>query len=164
MSAKKIFESKWFIGSVFAAGAIIILSAVFQWGEFAGYRRAGMAERWGNSYYRTFGRHDIPGGSGRFLMDDFPNTNGALGKVLKLNGTSSFMIEGLDNTERMVVAGEDTVVRRFRNTVSMDDVQPDDFVVVIGEPEANGAIRAKLIRIVPEPPEFFWQSTTTKNL
>ena len=45
-----------------------------------------------------------------------------------------------------------TSIRLFRDTVTPDEINPDDFVTVIGDPDADGNVIAKFIRIMPAPP------------
>ncbi len=166
MEKKNFFESKLFIGIVFGVGALIVLFAVFRAGEFVGYRRAGYSYQWGDDYYRTFGQLPRMMGPGSgFMMDDFPNTNGVIGRILKVNASSSSLIvEGSDKIERVVALGSDTTVRRFRDTIALGDLRVDDFVVVIGALDTNGTIEARLIRVVPQPPLSPSPSTSTSSL
>ena len=165
MEKKNFFESKWFIGMVFCAGAFIVIAAAFRAGEFVGYRRAGFSYQWGDDYYRTFGQFPRMMGQGGFMMDDFPSTNGVIGRIVKVNASSSsLVIEGSDKVERVVVLDSDTTVRRFRDTLSFGNLRVNDFVVVIGALDTNGTIEARLIRVVPQPPAFQTPVTSTTTV
>lgn len=153
MNQKFFFESKLFIGLVFGIGALIVLFAVFRAGELVGYRRAGFSYQWGDDYYRTFGQSSRMMGLGGFMMDDLPNTNGVIGRIIKVNASSSsLVIEGSNKIERVVSIGSDTAIRRYRDTLAIGDLRVDDFVVIIGALDTNGTIEARLIRVVPQPP------------
>ncbi len=164
MEKKNFFESKLFIGLVFGTGALIVLFVVFRAGELLGYRRAGFSYQWGDDYYRTFGQLPRMMGPGGFMMDDFPNTNGVIGRIIKINATSSLVVEGSDKVERVVVLGSDTAVRRFRDTLTTSNLRVNDFVVVIGALDSNGTIEARLIRVVPQPPAFPTPQTSTSTV
>ena len=165
MEKKNFLESKLFIGIVFGVGALIVLFAVFRAGELVGYRRAGFSYQWGDDYYRTFGQSSRMMGFGGLMTDDFPSTNGVIGRIIKVNASSSsLVIEGSDKVERVVVLGADTSVRRFRDTLTLNNLHIDDFVVVIGALDSNGTIEARLIRVVPQPPALPTPKTSTTTI
>ena len=62
------------------------------------------------------------------------------------------VISGQDNAEKIIIVGADTVIEKFREKIKLDGMAVDDTVVVIGEPNNEGKIEAKLIRIMPTPP------------
>ncbi len=80
----------------------------------------------------------------------FPNAHGATGKILKLEAPN-IIVEGRDNIEKVILINDKTKIQEGKMTVGSDDLRADDFVVVIGNPNNQGVIEAKLIRIVPSP-------------
>jgi hypothetical protein len=54
--------------------------------------------------------------------------------------------------EKIILIKEDTVIKRFRDNIKLSDLKVDDYVTVIGEPNEEGQIQAKLIRLSPPRP------------
>jgi hypothetical protein len=131
----------WGIG-IFIAALII-----FQAGMFVGFRRASFSYGLGDNYYRTFG--GPRGGMMRgFLPDDFPESHGVAGKIIKISLPNIF-IAGNDGVEKNILISSSTLIREFRQMASPADLKVDDFVVVIGSPNAQSQIDAKFIRVMP---------------
>ena len=132
-------------------GIAIIALIIFQAGVFVGYRKASFAFRFGDNYYRTFGDR----GSKPFhipLKGDFIDAHGTVGKVISVH-FPTFVIEGQDAVEKVVRINDETEIRRFRSAATSSDITVDGFVVVIGMPNENAEVEAKLIRILPPPQE-----------
>ncbi len=152
MDVKAFLQSKNFSRILWGLGVAVAVIAVFQAGVFVGFRKAGFSYRLGDNYYRAFdgGRRGgpVPG----LRPGEFPDAHGAAGRIVKID-PPTFVMEGDDRLERIVVMNDDTVIRRFRDTIAPGDLQPDDYVVVIGSPDDQSRISAKLIRVLP-PPDF----------
>ncbi len=151
MDLKGFLQSKNFTRLLWGLGIVVAVIAIFQAGALVGYRKAAFSYRWGDNYYRAFGERReglVPGPR----PGEFPDAHGAAGRIVKID-LPTFVMEGDDRIERVVAVGGDTVIRRFRDTVAPGDLRPDDLVVVIGSPDDQSRIQAKLIRILP-PPEF----------
>jgi hypothetical protein len=58
-------------------------------------------------------------------------------------------VQDNDGTEKIVLIKDDTSIRSMRDDISKDRLKVDDFIVVIGSPNAQGQIEAKLIRLMP---------------
>lgn len=132
-------------------GIIIVVCAIiiFRAGMFVGYHKAAFSYRLGDNYYRTFenGKHS--------MMQDFSDnrletSNGAVGKIIKIN-LPEIVVATPNNTEKTILVTDDTLIRRFREATSTQALTIDNFVVVIGSPNPNGQIVAKVVRIVPPP-------------
>jgi hypothetical protein len=130
---------------VIAGFAVLLL--VFRAGAEVGARKARFSYRWGEQYHRNFG-----GPKGGFLhggLDrDFIETHGAAGTVLSVDNVTVVM-NGRDDVERIVRVSDRTVVKRGSRTIAMEELQADDRIVVIGEPNSDGQIEAKFIRVFP---------------
>ena len=156
MNIKDVFQSKIFRRVLVGIGVAIIALVIFQAGIFVGYRKSGFSYRWGENYYRTFGEH-----RGRFGKRmpgfprgrDFSNSHGATGKIVRVDLPTA-VIADEDGVEKIIAIKDDTIIRRFRETVKPTDLKPDDFVTVIGSPNDQSQIEAKLIRLLPSPPDF----------
>lgn len=135
---KKMFPSKLFTRILCIIGIVIVALLIFQTGVFVGYHKAAFSYRWGQEYYHTFGGHR------------FPSSHGAIGKIIKVD-LPTFIMEGPDKTEQVVLTTDTTIVRRFRDVIKPSDLKPDDYVVVIGSPNDKSQIEARFIRLVPAP-------------
>ncbi len=131
---KKYFESKTFRVALYAVGGALVAALIFHAGVAVGYRKARFSYRWGENYHRMMGR-------------DLLNAHGTFGKIIKVDA-SSILVQGRDDAEKTILVKEDTVIRRFRETITFGDLQVDDAVVVVGKPNNVGQIEAKLIRVM----------------
>ena len=147
MGFKDFFGSKKASYSLAGIGALILALLIFQAGMFVGYRKAKFSYRMGDNFHRTFGER-----KGGFARDDFPGGHGTIGKIIKID-LPTLIIEDRDNVEKIIIIKDDTAVRRFRESVKSSDLKTDDYVVVIGAPNTESQIEARLIRIVPAPPQ-----------
>lgn len=148
---KEFFQSKKFTKTLCGVGVAIVVLFVFQAGVLVGYKKASFSHRWGDNYHRAFGERKHKGAfyKGGF-QKDFSGAHGAIGKIISLD-LPSFVIEDSDNTEKIALISDKTVIRRFRETINPTDLKIDDFAVVIGSPDDQGRIEARLIRLIPSP-------------
>ncbi|MFA6999586.1 MAG: hypothetical protein WC241_00545 [Candidatus Paceibacterota bacterium] len=146
----KIVESKNFRKIIYILGTVFILALVFQAGMMVGFRKASFVRDWGNNYERNFGpNREIP----RFLRDgmrDIPNANGAIGKIIKVEFPNITVLDK-DQTEKVVIIKDDTSILERKEILTKDSLTVDKFIIVIGSPNGQGQIEAKLIRIMPNP-------------
>jgi hypothetical protein len=149
MELSKIFQSKAFkiIIRIFAALAIILL--IFEAGLVVGYKKANFSFKWGENYHLNFG-----GPRGGFLEDargrDMIDSHGITGQIIKIE-TSTIIIGGRDNVEKIVNLNDDTAIMRFRDQIKPADLKIGELVVIIGDPNDAGQINAKFVRIMPSP-------------
>ncbi len=136
--------------TAFVAGLL-----VFYIGLRVGYRKASYSYGFGSRYERNFvapRRGGMMGGvMGGFRDDSFFGGHGVAGRVLNADA-GTLVVQDRDGSEKTVVIDSQTVIRLFRDSVTADEISPDDFVTVIGDPGTDGRIAAKLIRIMPTPP------------
>jgi len=86
------------------------------------------------------------------MGSDFVEAHGAFGSIIDIK-ESELAIKGKNNVEKIIVISESTDIRRFRDAIKIKDLALDEYVVVIGEPNDQGKIDAKFIRVMP-PPNF----------
>lgn len=150
---------------IWALVMIIIVFLVFQAGVSVGFHKAQFARNWGQNYYQNFGprkgdRNSMP----KMMMgmgDRFPNANGANGKIIKLN-LPTLIVQDLDNTEKVILINNETKIVSQKEEISVDNLKIDSFIVVIGNPNDQGQIEAKLIRLMPLPPDQFNKTINKK--
>lgn len=145
-----IAQSRVFRNVLIGSASVIILLLTFKAGMVAGFRKSSYSFNWGQNYHRNFG-----GPREGWLDDlrgrDFIDGNGITGQILKIDD-STLVLKGRDGAERVIVVTDDTAIRRFKDSVSISDLHVDELIVVIGEPNDQGRIVAKLIRLMPPAP------------
>ena len=150
MSTNNILESKLFKAIVLSMAALIILVFVFGLGVFVGTKKADFSFRWADQYHRNFA-----GPQGGFFNDmagrQFIDANGVFGEIIKIDG-QTLTIKGGDNVEKIVLVGDEATVVFQKKNIKLSELKVGDEVIVIGEPDDNGQIHAKLIRVLPLPP------------
>lgn len=126
-------------GIIIGIGAVVAILVIFQAGVFVGYHKANFSKGLGDNYFKAFGGEHVGG-------------HGVTGKIIKIN-PSDMVVEGMNNVEETISIDAETMVRRLRDTASTTALKIGDSVVVIGAPDQNGVISAKLIRIIPQLPK-----------
>ncbi|KKU72725.1 MAG: hypothetical protein UX98_C0018G0004 [Parcubacteria group bacterium GW2011_GWA2_47_26] len=157
MGLKKIFpakdgQSKTLRIIILIVAGLIVFLLVFRFGVALGYRKAMFSYRWGENYHRNFG-----GPRGGFLKEFFSDrmdaieSHGTFGQIIKID-SNTIIVKGRNNVEKIIIVENDTTITRFRKTVELSDLKIDDYVVIIGNPNDTGQIKAKFIRVLPPPP------------
>lgn len=113
--------------------AVIIAFALFQTGVFVGMHQARFMNHFGDNYMKN-----IPGG------------HGAIGKVISI--ASSTIVVSDANVEKIVSITPETKIAKRRDAATTTDIKVGDFIVVIGEPNENGKVNARFIRLMPPMP------------
>ena len=142
---KKVFESKTSFRILSGIGVVVVALLIFSAGVSVGFHKASFGRAWGDNYERNFGmRPNRP----FFGEDNFPNANGAIGKIIKIT-LPTIIVQDKNNTEKVVSIQDNTQIEKMMTNISANDLALDDFVVVIGTPNSQGQIEAKFIRIMP---------------
>jgi len=154
MELKQLIQSKPYMALVLLVAAIAVIFLIFGAGMYVGYHKARFSYQWGENYHKNFG-----GPRGGIFRDfggkDLIDANGIDGRVIKVvpstnsGQAATLIIKGRDNVEKIVLVKEDTVIRRFTETIKLGDLKVDNNIVAIGEPNDQGQIEAKFIRTMP---------------
>lgn len=147
---KEIVKSKWFRRVVIVLSVLVIALLIFQLGQFVGFRRAQFSSRYGEMYYRDGFFDRRPGPIDEFHGKNFLMGNGITGRIIQIS-TSSLVVMGPDNLEKIISFTPQTPIHAFRGTILISELKINDVIVVIGTPDETGQINAKLIRILPPP-------------
>lgn len=154
-------RSKIFKVLLIAMSIAVLLLLSFKAGEFVGYKKARFSYRWAENYHQNFGGPQnglMRGPMGRFIPPhmagvmrdiegkDYMNAHGVSGAILKIND-NIIVIQGQDGIEKTILASNSTIIKKYRETTAFGDLKITDTIVVIGSPNDNGQIEAKLIRI-----------------
>ncbi len=146
-----VLASSLFRKGLYVVLALIFSLLLFRAGMIIGYQKALFSFHNGENYEQIFiGPKHGPG----FTMqkDDLMNAHGTIGKIIQVNiNGKTFVLRGTDQVERSVAVDDDTLIKRFRETIPLAQLMVDDNVIVIGSPEDSGVIEAKLIRFLPPP-------------
>lgn len=126
-----------------------LLFGTFSAGMAIGFRKAKFSYAWGDNYHRNFG-----GPKGGFFRDlgrdlsgaDFIDAHGTFGQIIKIDG-NTMILKGKDNMERFVIIGDKSTIMKGRELIKVTDLKIDDQVTVIGDPDDQGQIAAKFIRL-----------------
>ncbi len=144
---KRVLGSKISTGILAGIGIIVVIMLIFSAGIVVGFHKASFGRAWGENYERNFGmRPDRP----MFGGDNFPNAHGTTGKIIKIE-LPTIIVQDKDNTEKVVLIKDDTQIQKIKENIATNDLKIDDFIVVIGTPNKQGQIEAKLIRVMPSP-------------
>ncbi len=146
-------KSKTAVFIIIASFAAAILIFSFSIGVSVGYKKAKFSYAWGENYHNNFA-----GPKGGFLRDfeknfmgeDFTEAHGFFGSIIAVED-SELVVKGKDNVEKIITISEKTDIRRFHDAVKIKDLKPDEYIVIIGEPNDQGRIDAKFIRVMPSP-------------
>jgi hypothetical protein len=142
---KRVFESRTSFRVLCGVGIVVIALLIFSAGVTVGFYRASFGHAWGENYGRNFGMgpdYPIVGN------DNFPNSHGAIGKIIKIE-LPTIIVQDKDNTEKVVLITDDTQIQKIKDGIAAKDLAIDDFVVVIGNPNSQGQVEAKFIRVMP---------------
>ena len=148
MSENNFFQSKIFKEIILAICGLIILAFVFGLGVFVGTEKAEFSFRWADQYHKNFA-----GPQGGFFGDDtmgqnFTDANGIFGQIIKING-GTVVIKGKDNVEKNILVSDKTTIVYLRKNIKLSDLKINESVIVIGDPDNNGQIKAELVRVMP---------------
>lgn len=139
---------------------IILVTAIwiFQTGEFVGFRKAQFNCNLGKYYSHNFAPHHprnrFKEFKGDVMNQKFTNAYGANGRIIKVE-LPQIVVEDIDNTEKLINITSQTKIIEQRRQIIAPNLETNEFVVVIGSPNSEGQIDAKLIRVMPVPRDIF---------
>lgn len=142
-----VLESKRVRTVLWILGGLILLFVAFGLGIAVGYQRAGFAAGFDKNYVRVFFGGPPPGAIGMMASPMPVAIHGVVGSVIDV-GSSTISVTNQQNTEQSIAVASGTVIRDGDDTVTIGDVEVGDQIAVIGEPNAEGQIGARFIRII----------------
>lgn len=149
-----LIDSKKAHVALITLGTVFVLVVVFQAGVSVGYQQASFAYKSGDNYYKVFGvderRAPKTPGMMQMMQGRMPASHGALGSIVQIT-LPTLVVASEDGTEKVVRLQNSTLVREGRNTLKPSDLKIGDFVVIVGEPNAEAEIDARFVRIMPKP-------------
>jgi hypothetical protein len=136
---QKIARSKTFLIIIYIILGILVFVAIFAAGLQVGLRRAQYDKAWRNQYLENFGPSNQP-----------PSDHGTIGKILS-TPLPLVIVEDRSGIEKTIVIGPNTNIRDGNVSLTSLQLTPDEFIVAIGDPDSNGQIQARFIRVLPAP-------------
>ena len=151
MSLKETLKSSHLNKILIILAMMVVLVFVFSTGVFVGQEKAKFSRAWGENYYGNIMGPNQRGLRG-FMDFGRPgfNAHSGLGQIIRIEG-NGLIIKGLDNVEKTIAVDDKTAIQKFRQSLKISDLKVDEFVVVIGRPNNQGQIEARLIRVMPAP-------------
>lgn len=149
MNLKEIFKPTHLNKSLIILAALVVLIFVFIAGVFVGHEKTRFSQRWGENYYRNIMG---PGGFVDFDRRGF-NARSGLGQIIKIDG-ATLIIRDQTNLEKTILVTDKTVIVKNNQNIKITDLKVDDKIVIIGRPNNQGQVEAKLIRVMPAPLMF----------
>ncbi len=144
---------KWIIIGLLA---VVVILLVFGLGVLIGERKAKFSYRWAEQYHKMFAgpRQGFFEDWRSFPRGEFIEAHGTFGEIIEMK-ENEFVIKGRGDVEKVILITDKTVIQKGREKVKKDDLKIGNFVVVIGSPNEEGKIEAKMIRIIPFLPGEF---------
>lgn len=142
---------KWIIAGLVA---IVLLFLAFGFGVFVGEKKAKFSYRWAEQYHKLFAGPSAGffGEWKKFPRGEFMSAHGIFGEVIEKK-EKEFVVKDRGDIEKVILIGEKTIIQKGREKLKKEDLKVGNFVVVIGSPNEEGKIEAKIIRIFNgEPP------------
>jgi len=126
----------------------VVLIFIFGAGVKVGTTKARHSYRWAENYHRNFGgpRGGFLGGLKDFPQGEFINAHGVFGSIIKIEG-NTIIAKAKDDVEKTVIVSDGTIIKEGRERVKLSDLKVGEEVVIIGSPNKEGQIEAKLIRV-----------------
>jgi hypothetical protein len=152
---------KWIIIGLIG---FVVLILVFGVGVKVGTLKARYSYRWADNYHKNFAgpRSGFLGDWRGFPAGDFIGGHGAFGEIIEINpstgstsspqassGQESFVIKGRENVEKVIITNQETTITKGREAIK-DGLKVGDRMVIVGSPNEEGQIEAKLIRVFDE--------------
>ncbi len=133
---------------------VFLALIVFGLGITVGYRRAIFSSEFGAQYYHELYGDPFGRPMTKVLANGQLTTHGVAGEVIDV-GSSTIFVKDPSGNEESVFISTDTPIREMNQEILANDILIGDGVTVIGEPDANGQVDARFVRVF---------ETTTTNL
>ena len=134
------FKSKTVVIIAAVLIEMILLIGAFNLGMKVAFHKARFTYTWMSNYQKNF----IPPTGPEFM-----NANGAIGQIIGIKDTG-LTIKGYDNNEKKVLINQGTTIRKDFADLKISDLKINDTVIVMGAPNEQGQIEAKLVRVLDQ--------------
>lgn len=151
------------------ATALVVLALfilIFKLGTIIGFKRASFACQWGENYKNNFAgeKRDFFLPPPPMMMGKQPRPHGLFGTIIKYEN-SNLVIKDGNNEETVVLINNDTKIFNNDGTENQMQLSPESRVVVIGRPNNQGQVEAKIIRVesVGNVQQEIFSTSTNQN-
>lgn len=134
---------------------LIVICLIFGAGMFVGEMKTRFSCQWAENYHKNFAgpkkgffnewRNMLPS------PENFVQGHGIIGEIIEIKD-NGFVIKGIDEMEKLVITSKDTLIKKGTETIQ-DSLEVGQLVVIIGSPNSEGQIEAKLIRLIDKKDE-----------
>ncbi len=127
---------------------IVVIVLIFGVGLLVGEKKSKFSYRWAEQYHKMFAgpQAGFFGDWRSFPRGEFTEAHGAFGEIIEMK-ENEFVIKGRGDVEKVILITDKTIIQKGREKVKKEDLKVGNFVVVIGSPNEEGKIEAKMIRI-----------------
>ncbi len=124
-----------------AVSSLLILIIVFATGILVGFEKAKFSYSWGENYYQN-----VMGPRPPFPGNRFIDARGSAGQIVKIDN-NNIVVRDKDGSEKTIIVSNSTAIKKGVQDVNIKDLKVDDDIIVLGAPNQQGEIDAKLIRV-----------------
>ncbi len=128
---------------------IVFGFAMFQFGTNLGSNRGRFACNWAKNYQNNFGGPRFGFGQDQ-PFNDFVDGHGIFGEIIKINKTD-IVVTSKEGVEKIINISDKTIIKSFEKDITIENLKLNDRLMIIGDPNDQGQIDAKLIRIFNKP-------------
>jgi len=156
---EKILQSKKFKMAAVIVGVILCALIIFALGVSAGMHKGKFSCNWGKNYEKNFmgnrsnNRPDfLPFGPGSESMGKiegrgFRNAHGLAGEIVSITEENKIIIKDKGGKENTVSVDEKTLIKSRQDDLKITDLKQGDRIIIMGNPDESGVIKADLIRV-----------------
>lgn len=148
----KIFNEKNLKIAVIILVGLLVGLLIFKLGMFVGSQRGLFACGWAEHYRPNF-FGPRPGMPKRFFEEfnerNLMRAHGTFGKIIQINSQDkNIVVKNEQEPEKIVIVKDDTIIEMGRRKIKFEDLKENEFIAVIGSPNNEGQIEAKIIRVL----------------
>jgi hypothetical protein len=149
---------KWIICIL---GSIVVALLIFQAGIYVGVNKASFSFKMGEQYFRQM--NNMPNDNFMGMnRQDFTDSHGSAGKIISIK-LPLIVVADKDGVEKTILISTSTEIKQFKDSIKPSDLKINDYIAVIGTPDNNAELEARLIRIMPDPENMPFGQATMAN-
>jgi hypothetical protein len=162
-------ESKAFGIILLSVAGLAVILFTFSIGVFIGSKKAEFSFRWAEQYHKNFAGPK-EGFLGQVMGREFMEASGTFGHIVNIgepNAQGQVLIitqDARDNKEMNILVDQKTSVTYLKNNIKLSDLKINDNIIIIGQPNADGQIEARLIRVMPQKVNLKFEIFNLKSI
>lgn len=155
----EIIKSKKFKTAAIIVGVILGALIIFAMGISVGIHKGKFSCNWGKNYEKNFmgkkggmEKNGFMTGKSKDLKDRFENrgfrnAHGLAGEIISITEDNKIIIKDQDEKENTISVDEKTLIKSRQDDLKITDLKQGDRIVIMGNPDESGVIKANLIRV-----------------